>query len=75
MMSQRLGSNFEINRIETGSHKKHPKTVDDVDKEKKNYEKDDDNDEDKNYDNDDHNDHALFKKKKLDRLETRKDKM
>ncbi|GKF14040.1 hypothetical protein Tco_0055502, partial [Tanacetum coccineum] len=63
-------------RLERGSHKKNPKTIDDdddVDKEKKDDEKDDNDDNNDNNDdgNDDHDDHALVRNKVSGSLETR----
>ncbi|GKD73294.1 hypothetical protein Tco_1331576, partial [Tanacetum coccineum] len=57
----------------TGSHKEHPKTIDDDDMEEKNDDKkDDDNDDD---DNDDHTNHTLVTTQVTGSSETRKEKM
>ncbi|GKB47221.1 hypothetical protein Tco_0897974 [Tanacetum coccineum] len=68
-------NDFE-NRIEPGSHKEHPETVDDDDdknrKEMKDDKKDDVNDDDVN---DDHTDHSLEKTQETGSLESRKEKM
>ncbi|GJX34142.1 hypothetical protein Tco_0245699 [Tanacetum coccineum] len=59
-------------RIDLGSHKENPKTIDDDDvEEKKDDKKDDDDDDD---DNDDHDDHALDRNKRTDSSEDRTEK-
>ncbi|GJV25283.1 hypothetical protein Tco_1377978 [Tanacetum coccineum] len=55
-------------RIDTGSHKEHPKTVNDDDVEEKNDDKNDD-------DNDDHTNHTLVTTQVTGSSETRKEKM
>ncbi|GJT87189.1 hypothetical protein Tco_1068906 [Tanacetum coccineum] len=66
-------------RLEPGSHKENPETVDDddVDKDKKDDENDDndDNNDNNDDDNDDHEDHALVRNKVSGSLETRNEKM
>ncbi|GJY19854.1 hypothetical protein Tco_0392420 [Tanacetum coccineum] len=62
-------------RLEPGSHKENPKTINDDDddvEEKKDNKKDDDNDDDEN---DDHIDHTLVKDQVTGSSETRKEKM
>ncbi|GJY49075.1 hypothetical protein Tco_0439031 [Tanacetum coccineum] len=58
-------------RLEPGSHKENPETIDDDDDDVKYDNKDDDNDDD----NDDHTDHTLVKTQVAGSLENRNEKM